>query len=105
MRRRARPAEAGAPAVSVALISRLRRSCRQLALQLVLERVELRAARHLLDELVARDLALAPVAPPPPAIEDHEAIADRIRVMRIVGDEDHAEPAVARLGDVAQHDT
>src|SRR3954454_1187309 len=124
MRRRARPVTAGAPVVSMALIgrphagesppgrllpakrarrARLRRSS-QLALQLMLERVELGAAGHLLDELVARDLALAPVAHQPLAIEDHEAIADRIGVMRVVGDEDHAAAAVARLRHVAQHD-
>ena len=50
------------------------------------------------------DLALAPVAHQPAAVEDHEAVADRVGVVRVVGDEDDAEPAVARLRDVAQHD-
>ena len=35
--------------------------------------------------------------------EDHEAVADRMGVVRVVGDEDHAHASLARLGDVAKH--
>src|SRR3712207_8406512 len=63
----------------------------------VRELVELGATGHGLHELVARDLAARPVAHQAPAVEHHEAVADGIRVMRIVGDEDHAQPALARL--------
>src|SRR5918995_1048635 len=62
------------------------------------------AAGHHLHELVAADAALVPRAHHPAAVEDHEAVADRPGVMRVVGDEDDAEPTVARLHDVAQDD-
>ena len=72
---RARRPGAGAADVAAALVT-IRRLVEHAA-ELVLERVELGAAGHLLDELVAADLALAPVAHQPPAVEDHEAVADR----------------------------
>src|SRR5439155_17066101 len=38
------------------------------------------------------------------AVQDDEAVTDRIRVMRIVGDEDDRDPAFTRLQDVLQND-
>ena len=50
------------------------------------------------------DLALRVVADHPAAVEEHEAVADREGVVRVVGDEDHADAALARLEDVLEHD-
>src|SRR3954452_23235273 len=76
----------------------------QLLFDLMSELFELRPARHGLHERVAGDLVAGPVAHQPAPVEDDEAVADREGVMRVVGDEDHAEPALARLDDVLQHD-
>src|SRR4029450_1441910 len=74
------------------------------AAELMLELLDLRATGHLFGELVAGDIRLGKVADAAPALEDDEVIAYRIGVMRIVGDEDHAEPAIAGRGDPPQHD-
>src|SRR5919107_925938 len=75
----------------------------QLLPELVRQLVELGATGHHLDELVAADLTALPCALELAAVEDHEVIADRVRVMRVVADEDHAHATLARLHDVAQH--
>ena len=66
--------------------------------------IELGTARHLADELLAGDVALRVVADHAAAVEEHEVVADRVGVMRVVRDEDHADAALGRLHDVAKHD-
>ena len=73
-------------------------------LELVRELVELRAAGHHLHELVAADLTAVPLAEQLAPVQHDEAVAHRVGVVRVVGDEDHPHPALARLRDVAQHD-
>jgi hypothetical protein len=72
-------------------------------LQLVAERLQLRAAGHHGRQLVAGDLALREVAEAAAALEQHEPVADGIGVVRVVGDEHDAEPALAGLDDVLEH--
>src|SRR4051812_45713269 len=74
------------------------------ALQLVRELIQLRSPGHQAGEFVAGDLALGQVAQTPTPVEHQETVADRIGVVRVVGDEDDAHPAVARLGDVPKDD-
>ena len=73
-------------------------------LQLVAELGELLAAGHHLGQLRDRDLVLRVGAHHPPELEEHEAVADGIGVVRVVGDEDDAPAHVARLQDVLEHD-
>src|SRR5438046_2769218 len=73
-------------------------------LQLVLELGELTTAGHQAHELLPVDLTLPERAEALPAVQDDEPVADRIRVVRVVRDEDHGHPAVARLEDVLQDD-
>ena len=60
-------------------------------LELVREVLELGAARHHLHQLVERELLLGEVAEHLPSPEDHEVVADRIGVVRVVRDEDDAD--------------
>jgi hypothetical protein len=39
-----------------------------------------------------------------PAAEEEKPAADRVRLVRVVSEEDHADAAVAGPGDGAQHD-
>ena len=71
------------------------------AFELVLELRQLATARHQADELLAVDLGLREVAEALAAVQDHEAVADRVGVVRVVGDEDDGDAALARLEDVA----
>src|SRR5262249_8565215 len=73
-------------------------------LELVCELLQLGAAGHHPQEVLAADLALRRAVHQPSAVEDGEAIADRVGVMGVVGDEYDADAAVARLQDVAEHD-
>src|SRR5206468_12146663 len=74
------------------------------ALELASELVELIAAAHLAMQLVGIHVAASELASGPASRQDREGVADRQRVGHVVGDEDHAEPAVAGRDDVAQHD-
>src|SRR4051794_16178862 len=73
-------------------------------LQLVAEFVQFGAAGHQAGELVAGDLALGVVADAAAAVQDEEAVADRVGVVWVVADEDDAEPAIPGLDDVAEYD-
>src|SRR4029453_8429180 len=73
-------------------------------LELVLELGQLATAGHQAHELLPVDLRLVVRSEALAAVEDHEAVADRIRVMRVVGDEDHRDSALAGLEDVLQDD-
>src|SRR3954471_7352089 len=73
-------------------------------LELVLELGELAAAGHQAHQLLPVDLALAERPEALAAIQDHEAVADRVGMVRVVGDEDHGDAAVSRLQDVLQDD-
>src|SRR4029078_3162219 len=72
---------------------------------LVFELFELGAAGHQPGQLGLRDLLFGEVAEAVPAIEEQEAIADRIGVVWVVGDEDHAEAALCVRTRVLQHHT
>src|SRR6266511_3176302 len=71
--------------------------------QLVAELFQLGTAGHQPGQLVAADLRLGVVTEAAAPVEDQEAVADRVGVVRVVGDEHDAEAPVAGLGDVAQH--
>src|SRR3954471_3196980 len=73
-------------------------------LELVLELGELAPTGHEAHELLAVDLALAERAEALAPVQDDEAVADRVRVVRVVRDEDHRDAAVARLKDVLEDD-
>src|SRR5258705_2391081 len=73
-------------------------------LELVLELGQLLAARHQADELLSVDLGLLERAEALAAIEDHEAVAHRIRVVRVVRDEDDGDATLACLQDVPEDD-
>ena len=73
-------------------------------LQLVAELFQLLAAGHHRHDLFAADLALGEGAVGAAPVEQREAVADRVGVVDVVGDEDDAETARPRLRDVAQHD-
>ena len=66
-------------------------------LQFMLQSLELRAARHHGGQLVAGDLALGEVTEAAAPFEQHEPVADGIGVVRVVGDEDDAQAALARF--------
>src|SRR5918995_299604 len=76
----------------------------RLPFQFVGEVLQLFAAGHHLDERLQRQIGLCEVTEHLPAAKDHEVIADRVRVMRVVTDEDHADSPLLRLDDVAEHD-
>ena len=71
--------------------------------QLMAERLELGATGHHLHQLLQGHLGLGEVAHAASATQQHEPVTHRVGVVRVVGDEDDAEAAVARLGDVLQH--
>src|SRR5262245_23472662 len=62
-----------------------------------LELAKLLAAGHHAGDFLAADLALAEESHWSPAVQEHEAVADRIGVADIVGNEDHAQSLVAGL--------
>ncbi|MCY1224178.1 hypothetical protein D9M72_363240 [compost metagenome] len=64
---------------------------------------ELSTAGHLGGELVEGDVLLFVVADRLAALEQQEPVTDGEGVVRVVGDEDDAQAAVAGLQDVAQH--
>src|SRR6476661_8751805 len=64
---------------------------------------EFGAAGHLGGEFVEGDVLLVVVADRFAALEQQEPVTDREGVVRVVGDEDDAQAAVAGLQDVAQH--
>ena len=72
--------------------------------QFLFEVDEFLAARHEVQQFVARNAALRIGADAAAAFQDREAVADRIGVMHIVRNEDHANAADPRLGDELQHD-
>src|SRR5829696_9556998 len=74
------------------------------SLQLVRQLVQLGPAGHEAGQLLAVDLALGERPQAPAPVEQQEPVPDGERVVRVVGDQDDAHPAVARLRDVAQHD-
>src|SRR5664280_4426 len=74
------------------------------ALKLVGQGVELGATGHLPGQFLDGDVFLLRLPQAPTPFEDQEAVTDRIGVVRVVCDEDDAQPAVPRLRDVAQHD-
>ena len=69
----------------------------------MLEGFELGAAGHHLGQLALRDALLGEVAHRVPPIENHEPVAHRVGVVRVVGDEDHRQPPVACLHDAPKH--
>src|SRR5689334_17654010 len=73
-------------------------------LEFVAEFFQFGAAGHQGGEFVAGDLALGVVAEAAAAFGEQEPVADRVGVVRVVGDEDDAEAAFTGLDDVAQHD-
>src|SRR4051794_7914144 len=75
------------------------------ALELVGERLELRATRHGLDELLAGHRPPLELVGHPPSVEQVEPVTDHVRVVRVVGDEHDRDPALTRLEDVLQDDT
>ena len=77
---------------------------RQLTLQLVAQRLELGAAGHHPDQLVERHLGPREVTHAASTTQQHEPVAHRVGVVRVVRDEDDAETTVAGRGDVLQHD-
>src|SRR3954447_19437115 len=86
-------------------ISRAENPCSgRRSLQLVGELVELGPAGHEPRDLLLRDLALGEVAEAAAPAEQEEPVGHREGVVRVVGDEDDADAAVARLRDVAQDD-
>jgi hypothetical protein len=66
--------------------------------------VQFRAARHQPGELLTSDLPLGQGAQAAAAVEHQEAVAHRIGVVRVVGDQHDADPPVPRLRDVPQDD-
>src|SRR3712207_4960158 len=66
-------------------------------------RSELVPTGHHRGELLAGDLALAEVPHAAAAVEQQEPVTDRVRVVRVVGDEHDADALVAGLRDVAEH--
>ena len=68
-----------------------------------LDRLEVLAAGHDRDHLVARDFRLAVGAAVAAPIEQGEHVADRIGVVDVVADEDDRQAAHARLDDELQH--
>ena len=72
-------------------------------LQLVGQLLQLRATGHEAGQLGHGDLVLLPVAEAAAPLEDQEAVADRVGVVRVVGDEDDPQAALLGLDDVAQH--
>src|SRR3954451_4512809 len=74
-------------------------------LELLLELGQLAASGHQPDELFAVDLRLLVHAETLAAVQDHEPVAHRIGVMRVVRDEDDGHASFARLQDVLEHDT
>src|SRR6478672_1934519 len=73
------------------------------ALELVAEFGELVAAGHLAGELVEGDIGPLLVQHGLAQLQDDEVVADQVGVVRVVGDEHHAEPGVASGGGVLQH--
>src|SRR5919201_5988836 len=73
-------------------------------LELVLELGELGAAGHQADELLLVDLALGVRPEGLAAVQDHEAVAGGVGVVRVVRDEDDAGAVLARAHDVPQND-
>src|SRR5258706_1920549 len=73
-------------------------------LEVGLELLELGAAAHQAVKLLGVELAAAERAARPPAGQDRERIADRQRVLDVVGDEDHPEALVAGRDRVAEHE-
>src|SRR5947199_4564910 len=73
--------------------------------ELVLELHEFAAAGHQPYQLLSIDVGLFVCAEALAAVQDHEAIADGVCVVRVVGDEDDGDSAIASLEDVLQHDT
>ena len=68
------------------------------------QRLELGTTRHGLDQLLAGDRLALELVGHPAAVEQVEAVADHVRVVRVVGDEHDRDPALARLEDVLQDD-
>jgi hypothetical protein len=64
------------------------------ALQLVTELGELVTAGHLAGELVEGDFGALLVQHGLAELEDDEVVADQVGVVRVVGDEDHAEAGI-----------
>lgn len=64
--------------------------------QLVAKLLQLLAPGHHLDHFFAADLGFAEGAVGAPAVEKREAVADRVGVVDVVGDEDDAEAAPMR---------
>src|SRR5919201_6359628 len=73
-------------------------------LELVLELGELGAAGHQADELLLVDLTLRVRPEGLSPVQDHEAVAHRVRVVRVVADEDDTGAVLAGAHDVAEHD-
>src|SRR5882672_6961543 len=73
-------------------------------LELVLELRQFLAAGHQAHELLPVDLGLLECAEALATVQDHEAVADWVRVMRVVGDEDDCDAPFARLQDVLEDD-
>src|SRR5690606_20081524 len=72
-------------------------------LQLMAERLQLGAARHLPDEVVQGGLGTGVRAGHPAPFEQDETVAHEVGMLRVVGDEDDTEAGVAGGGHVLQH--
>src|SRR3954469_21302399 len=73
-------------------------------LELLLELGQLAAPGHQPDKLLAVDLRLLVHAKTLAAVQDHEPVAHRIGVVRVVRDEDDGHAPFARLQDVLEDD-
>ena len=72
--------------------------------QLVLERGEFGATRHVVGQLFKGDLAALGGQFEGTQAQHVEVVADQVGVVWVVGDEDDAEAALAGGGDVFEHD-
>src|SRR6476619_1199983 len=90
------------------LVARNRIDIRELCAftaQFVRQRLQLVAPRHLLGQVLERDLVIRAVQLLLTPIEEHEVVTDHVRMMRVVRDEHHTESRLLRRGDVLQHHT
>ena len=72
-------------------------------LELMRQRFQVGSTGHHLDEVFQRHFFLGVVAIDGAAAQDHEVVPHRIRVVGVVGDEDHTDAPLLGLEDVLEH--